>query len=238
MSRFYFYLQSSEIIRNKIRLNFKDALKFGFYELQSARDWYREVTSDVGMHVDLVRYWIEISALLAAPIAPHFAEHIYIEILKKPASIQLARWPTPQKPVDRTRIEIGQYMRGTVKMIRDAETALVKMLNKNKGKGKGATASFDPKKPKSVRVYVATSFPAWQESCVQAVKAAYDSEADKVDDAKVRALLTESGLIKNKLAMPFIQAFKVECSLLFLPMSHYIQPRIETNGSTWRSDCF
>ncbi|KAJ3929636.1 MAG: hypothetical protein NXY57DRAFT_397183 [Lentinula lateritia] len=189
-------------------LNFKDALKFGFYELQSARDWYREVTSDVGMHVDLVRYWIEISALLAAPIAPHFAEHIYIEILKKPASIQLARWPTPQKPVDRTRIEIGQYMRGTVKMIRDAETALVKMLNKNKGKGKGATASFDPKKPKSVRVYVATSFPAWQESCVQAVKAAYDSEADKVDDAKVRALLTESGLIKNKLAMPFIQAFK------------------------------
>ncbi|KAJ3754318.1 hypothetical protein EV360DRAFT_96635 [Lentinula raphanica] len=189
-------------------LNFKDALKFGFYELQSSRDWYREVTSDVGMHADLVRYWIEISALLAAPIAPHFAEHIYLEILKKPTSIQLARWPTPSKPVDRTLIEVGQYMRGTVKMIRDAELALVRMLSKNKGKGKGATASFDPKKPKSVRVYVATSFPAWQESCVQAVKDAYDSEADKVDDAKVRALLTESGLIKNKLAMPFIQAFK------------------------------
>ncbi|KAJ3727805.1 hypothetical protein C8R42DRAFT_348132 [Lentinula raphanica] len=189
-------------------LNFKDALKFGFYELQSSRDWYREVTSDVGMHADLVRYWIEISALLAAPIAPHFAEHIYLEILRKPTSIQLARWPTPSKPVDRTLIEVGQYMRGTVKMIRDAELALVRMLSKNKGKGKGATASFDPKKPKSVRVYVATSFPAWQESCVQAVKDAYDSEADKVDDAKVRALLTESGLIKNKLAMPFIQAFK------------------------------
>ncbi|KAE9383077.1 Nucleotidylyl transferase [Gymnopus androsaceus JB14] len=39
-------------------LNFKDALKSGFYELQSARDWYREVTSDISMHVDLVRYWI------------------------------------------------------------------------------------------------------------------------------------------------------------------------------------
>ncbi|KAJ3789356.1 hypothetical protein GGU10DRAFT_404691 [Lentinula aff. detonsa] len=189
-------------------LNFKDALKFGFYELQSARDWYREVTSDVGMHVDLVRYWVEISALLAAPIAPHFAEHIYLEILKKPTSVQLARWPKPQNPVDSTLVEVGQYMRGTVKMIRDAETALVKMLNKNKGKGKGATASFDPKKPKSVRVYVATSFPAWQESCVQAVKDAYDPEADKVDDAKVRTLLTQSGLIKNKLAMPFVQAFK------------------------------
>lgn len=181
--------------------------------MQSARDWYREVTSNVGMHVDLVRYWIEISALLASPIAPHFSEHIHLEILKKPHSIQLARWPTPQKPVDTTLIEVGQYMRGTVKTIRDAETALLKLLNKNKGKGKGPTAaSFDPKKPKSVRVYVATSFPAWQESCVQVVKDAYDAEADTVDDAKVRTLLTENGLIKNKLAMPFVQGFKVRLS--------------------------
>jgi len=30
----------------------------------------------------------------------------------------------------------------------------------------------------------------------------------KVDDAKVRTLLTENGLIKNKMAMPFVQAFK------------------------------
>ncbi|KAF5392068.1 hypothetical protein D9757_003334 [Collybiopsis confluens] len=188
-------------------LNFKDALKYGFYELQSARDWYREVTSDVGMHADLVRYWIEISALLAAPIAPHFSEHVYLSILRKPTSIQLARWPTPPT-VDRTLIEVGQYMRGTVKMIRDAETSLLKMLNKNKGKGRGVTALFDPKKPKTVRVYVATNFPAWQESCVQAVKDAYDAESDKVDDAKVRTLLTETGSIKNKMAMPFVQAFK------------------------------
>jgi len=99
-------------------------------------------------------------------------------------------------------------MRGTVKTIRDAETALLKSLNKNKVKGKSVATAFDPKKPKSVRVYVATGFPAWQESCVETVKVAYDSDADKVDDIKVRTLLMESGLIKNKLAMPFIQQFK------------------------------
>ncbi|TCD60815.1 cytosolic leucyl tRNA synthetase, partial [Steccherinum ochraceum] len=44
--------------------NYKDALKYAFYELQSARDWYREVTSDVGMHAALVKYWIRVSALL------------------------------------------------------------------------------------------------------------------------------------------------------------------------------
>lgn len=189
-------------------LNYKDALKYGFYELQSARDWYREVTSDIGMHSELVTYWIRVAALLVAPIAPHFAEHIYSSILKSPTSIQLALWPTPAEPVDRTLIEAGLYMRGTLKTIRDAEVALVKMMNKNKGKKTGE-APFDPKKPKSVRLFVATSFPEWQDQCVEIIKESYAEEADKVDDAKVKQLLSERNLIKDKRAMPFVQAFKV-----------------------------
>ena len=188
--------------------NYKDALKYGFYELQTARDWYREVTSDVGMHSELVLYWIRIAALLVTPIAPHFAEHIYSSVLKSPKSVQLALWPTPTQPVDRTIIEAGQYMKGIIKTIRDAEVTLLKMMNKTKGK-KGGDAPFDPKKPKSVRIYVATTFPEWQDKCVQVVKEAYSEEADKVDDAKIRELLTQRGLIKDKRAMPFVQAFKV-----------------------------
>ncbi|KAF8890674.1 hypothetical protein BD779DRAFT_1610758 [Infundibulicybe gibba] len=174
--------------------NYKDALKYGFYDFQSVRDWYREVTSDVGMHSDLVMYWIQTAALLATPIAPHFAEHIHSRILKNRSSVQLALWPTPSRPVDRTIIEAGAYMRGTIKTIRDAEIALMKMLNKTKGK-KPIDALFDPKKPKAL--------------VVQIVKESYAEEADKVDDAKIRELLTERGLIKDKRAMPFIQAFKV-----------------------------
>ncbi|KAF8920816.1 hypothetical protein CPB85DRAFT_1211532 [Mucidula mucida] len=188
--------------------NYKDALKYGFYELQTTRDWYREVTVDTGMHAELVLYWIRIAALLITPIAPHFAEHIWTAILKEPKSVQLALWPTPATPVDRVSIEAGQYMRGTTKMIRDAETSLLKLLNK-KGKGKKDEANlFDPKKPKSVRVYVASLFPEWQNTCVQVVKDSYAVAADKVDDAKVKQLLTERGLIKDKRAMPFIQGFK------------------------------
>lgn len=216
-------------------MNYKDALKYGFYELQSCRDWYREVTSNVGMHADLVKYWIRIAALLVQPIAPHFAEHVWTEFLKEPKSIQLARWPTPE-PVDPTIIEIGQYMRGTVKMIRDSETALLKMLNKNKSKGKGGPMLFDPKKPKAVRIYVATDFPKWQDTCVQIVKESYDEATDKVDDAKVRALLAERGLQKDKAAMPFIQMFKV-CMKFFLAnerLSIPAQPRNEWHNSGLR----
>ncbi|KAH9948478.1 leucine-tRNA ligase [Amylocystis lapponica] len=176
--------------------NFKEALKYGFYELQTTRDWYREVTSDVGMHVNLVRWWIRVALLLIAPVAPHFSEHVWMTILGEPKSVHLALWPR--------LIEAGLYMRGTIKMMRDAELSLLKKMNK----GKQGQAPYDPTRPRAVRIYVATSYPAWQDECVKAVKEAYVLEANKVDDARVRELLTQRGLIKDKRAMPFVQAFK------------------------------
>jgi leucyl-tRNA synthetase len=160
------------------------------------------------MHAELVLYWIRIAALLSTPIAPHFAEHIWMSdtILNSPTSIQLALWPTP-RPVDRTIIESGSYMRETVKAIRDAELSLSKKINKSKVKVKESV--FDPKKPKSVRIYVATAFPLWQDQCVQIVKDAYSTATETVDDVKVREALSQAGLIKDKRTMPFVQAFKV-----------------------------
>jgi len=96
-------------------------------------------------------------------------------------------------------------MRGTIKAIRDAEVSLLKKLGKSKDKGKSL---FDPKKPKSVRIYVSTSFPEWQDICVQAIKDSYSEEASKVDDVRIREELAKQGLIKDKRAMPFVQEFK------------------------------
>jgi leucyl-tRNA synthetase len=162
------------------------------------------------MHQDLVLYWIRIASLLVTPIAPHFAEHIWSGVLQGPWSVQLASWPTPATPVDVTIIESGAYMRGTVKTIRDAEISFLKAMAKAKGK-KGAQDQklFDPTKPKAVRIYVATQFPEWQNQCVDTVKLCYIKDADKVDDTRVKQLLTEKGLIKDKRAMPFVQLFKV-----------------------------
>ncbi|THH03335.1 hypothetical protein EW145_g6336 [Phellinidium pouzarii] len=182
--------------------NYKDAMKNGFFEMQMTRDWYREVTSDIGMNADLVKYWVRVSCLLITPIAPHFAEHIWSVVLGEPVTVQRARWPVPSQTVDRSVLETGQYMRGTLKTMRDSETAMLKKL------GKSRTAPFDPKKPKSVRVYVATQFPEWQDHVVATVKEAYDAEKEKVDDQKVRELLQAQGLIKDKRAMPFAQLFK------------------------------
>lgn len=62
---------------------FKEALRTGFFELQAARDKYRELTSgEEGLHVDLIFRFIELQALLLLPICPHVAEHIW-ELLEK-----------------------------------------------------------------------------------------------------------------------------------------------------------
>ena len=91
--------------------------------------------------------------------------------------------PTPAKAVDPAIFEEAAHMRGTIKKIRDVEGALVKMPNKTGSKKGGADLVdvFDPKKPKSVQISEATSFPDWQNTCVEAVRAAYDEVADKVE---------------------------------------------------------
>ncbi|KZT56367.1 leucyl-tRNA synthetase [Calocera cornea HHB12733] len=182
--------------------NYKDALKYGFYELQSARDSYREMTADAGMHADLIEYFIRISALLVQPVAPHYAEHVWSTVLKEPKSVQLALWPAPSKPVDHIIIQSSEYFKDTVKTIRDFEMS----LGKRKGKGSGPVV--DPSKPKALRIFVASSFPQWQETCVTVVKDAFDVSTGTVDDVKVRQLLGAAGLMKDKRAMPFVQAFK------------------------------
>ncbi|HEV7736748.1 MAG TPA: class I tRNA ligase family protein [Chlamydiales bacterium] len=185
-------------------MNYKDALKFGFYEMQLARDWYREVTADVGMHVDVITSWIRTLALVVQPIIPHTSEHIWSTILKEPNSVQVAPWPTFSTPVNRVLLESGLYMRSIVKAIREAEGQFLKKLTKSKG-----PSPFDPRKPKSIRIYVATRFPDWQERPFEIIKKAYDSKTGKFDDAYVKPALAQAGLMKDKRVMPFVQKIKV-----------------------------
>ncbi|KAJ2934558.1 hypothetical protein H1R20_g2543, partial [Candolleomyces eurysporus] len=148
--------------------NYNDALKYGFYELQSARDWYREVTSDVGMRRDLVLYWIRTAALLITP---------------SPLTLPNKSGPTSSPNPNPFNMHSGLH-------------------HPRPGQGQEGehrySAPFDPKKPKSVRIYAAKEFPEWQNTAVQTVKDAYDEKEDKVDDAKIRQLLVENGLIKDK----------------------------------------
>lgn len=184
---------------------FKGALKYCFYEFQGYRDAYRESVVEVGMHRDLVLQWIRTQAILMMPIAPHFSEHIWKGILKEEGSIQDVRWPTVSAPVDKQISDSATYIRGLIKQIRDTELKILKRRSKGKTEVGG---TYDEKKPKAVKIYVAKRFPAWQDLTVSLIKECFDDAANKVDDAQLRTKLTEQGLIRDKKIMPFVQALK------------------------------
>jgi leucyl-tRNA synthetase len=65
--------------------SYKAALKSGYHDFTSARDSYRVSTSSaqLGMHQDCIRRYIELQAQMIAVIAPHWADYIWQEVLKK-----------------------------------------------------------------------------------------------------------------------------------------------------------
>lgn len=184
---------------------YKDALKTGFFELQQARDAYQLATAgSEGMHRDLVFMFMRIQALLVLPVAPHFSEHIWKEILKEKTSIHNALFPEPSAPVDQSIIDSVNSIRTLITSIRSAEASFAK----KKAKGK-ATAGFDPSKPKAVRIFTTREFPGWQTTCIESMKESWDDKQKGLDMAKLKASLASRGLMKEKRAMPFCVAFAV-----------------------------
>lgn len=206
-----FQAEMDSLIENAYKaydnMDFKEALKLGLYDFEAARNWYRlqclPENGGEGMHKDLVFTWIRNNALLMTPFTPHFSDFIWHQILGEKGSVQNAAFPKPSAPVDHVQLEQINYMRGVVDNLRQAEQT----LTRRKGK-KGPAVTYDAAKPKAARIYVATEFPDWQNKCVETVQAAYDESTGTVDDAKMRQLLADAGLAKDKKAMPFVQAFK------------------------------
>ncbi|KAJ1327968.1 leucine--tRNA ligase [Microdochium nivale] len=178
---------------------FKLALKSGFYDFTAARDWYREATkaSGVGMHLDLVRRYVELQALLVTPLAPHFSEFLYKDVLKHKDSVQNALFPTAASP-DAALTAAYAYIRTTTANITAAEGQQTKKI------AKGKAVNYDPKQPKRLTIFVSTAFPAWQEKCVELVAESFKATG-AVD---VKSITGKIDKTQIKKAMPFIQNFK------------------------------
>lgn len=65
--------------------NYKTALKSALFDFTAARDFYREATTAAGqgMRRDLILRYVELQSLLLAPIAPHWCDYMWQEVLHK-----------------------------------------------------------------------------------------------------------------------------------------------------------
>lgn len=75
-------LKIQETGDNYDKMLYKEALRTGFFELQSAKDKYLHLSTLEGVNLDLLMRFIEIQAILLAPICPHVAEHVWTLIGK------------------------------------------------------------------------------------------------------------------------------------------------------------
>ncbi|KAK5174951.1 cytosolic leucyl tRNA synthetase [Saxophila tyrrhenica] len=178
--------------------NYKAALKSGLYDFISARDFYREATkaAGVGMHQDLVRRYVELQALMVTVVAPHWSEHIWLEVLKKDTTVQNAHFPSVPEQ-DPKLAAAREYVRATSSAITSAEGAQLKRM------AKGKSMSYDPKKDKKLSVFCATKYPSWQDAIIDTVRENFKNM--KLDVGAVSKAMPKA---EAKRGMPFVQQLK------------------------------
>jgi leucyl-tRNA synthetase len=139
-------------------MRFRDALKFAFYELQAARDNYRDSVEKAGstMHAGLIRHFLHAQAVVMAPICPHWAEEVW-ETIGRPGgeeSVHSASWPAVKEP-DTATLESGMWLLGLAHSIRSSVDGEMRKINKKAKKGE--EVSFD-----ACVVYTKDDFLPWQ----------------------------------------------------------------------------
>lgn len=191
-----FNAEMDEIIRDtKVAYeatHYRAALKRGLFDLQISRDYYRDVCNSLkmGMNKKLINRYAGIQALLMLPIAPHFADYIWRELLHNKDTIQNALFPTPSQELDnyqRGLIDAVNYVREVSRSVRETEGQLLK--KKKKG------PVFDTKKPSKLTIYVALQFPEWQDPYVNLLR-------EKVDSSDFKELTPDFKKDVSKLGDP------------------------------------
>lgn len=186
--------------------NFRAALKRGLFDLQISRDYYRDVCKsiNIGMSRELVRRFAEVQALLLTPIAPHFADYVWCELLNNHSSVQDALFPSiPENFGQKQRgiIDAVNYIREVARSVRETESQLLKKKKK--------VLVFDAKVPSKLTVYVALQYPDWQNDYVELLRNSL--ETVKIEDLMSPEFKKECGKLGDpKRGMQLVNTLRTQ----------------------------
>ncbi|KAK1295493.1 hypothetical protein QJS10_CPA16g00236 [Acorus calamus] len=194
---------------------FRDALKTGFYDLQAARDEYRYSCGVGGMNRDLLWRFMDVQTRLIAPICPHYAEHVWSEILKNDGFVVNSGWPTSDSP-DLTLKRANKYLQDSIAMMR---RLLQKQISGGKKSKKGEDARPQEENKFTVAlIYVNEQYGGWEEECLRILQDKYDPKSrsfaphQEIVQALQKSNIGQGEDFKRiqKLCMPFLKFKKDE----------------------------
>ena len=176
-------------------MQFRDALKFGFYELQELRDWYLNCLSLLQIKANpVIIEFVKLQCLVMAPITSHLSEYIWQSLLNNTSSVTHEPFPTAK--VDEMMVDVYHYLKQLIHSSRSQEAADTK-------KNKSAVVE---KGQRILHVFYTNEWPEWQLEAIKALKTTYKD--NKFDDSE-KQVLGKLKLLKNKKVMPFVQLIKV-----------------------------
>lgn len=154
---------ANETTHHYSQMRWRDGTIAGAFNLQLARDAYRDwcFRSQVPMRADLARKYVELAALMIAPICPHYAEHVWTRILckatmgsKGPGSLRSKVWPDA--------FAVDKALSRAFKFLNKSTRALRLDVIKDT-KSKPATHGY---------VYIASTYPDWKAQTLAFLRAA------------------------------------------------------------------
>ncbi|XP_071701876.1 leucine--tRNA ligase, cytoplasmic-like [Rutidosis leptorrhynchoides] len=195
---------------------FREALKSGFFDLQTARDEYRFSCGSSGMNRDLVLRFMDVQTRLIAPICPHYSEYVWKKLLKKEGFVIKAGWPKAEDP-DLTLQKANRYLQDSIYNFRKLLTK--QATGGKKGKNDKPTVQI---KPTTGLIYVNEQYDGWKRECLNILRDKFDTQTRKFapDQEILQALQnSEVGKTENfkqtlKQCMPFLRFKKDEVMTL------------------------
>ena len=180
------------------RMEYREALKEALFELQNARDFYRDVCvvhGSLKMHHQVMARFFELSALALCPITPHLSDYSWRVLLNKPGTALTAGYPKVDAPSEE-HLAIGAFVRKALHDLRLAVCAEQKKA---------------PEK-RNAEIYVALAYPAWQEQAIEVLRQHWSPTTSCFDlpDDQLVAEVRKNAPAHKKL-VPFAMETKKKC---------------------------
>ena len=157
-------------------MKFSQVVKWVWHVVKQYVTKYRKYSSKCGipMHKDTVMRVIRAQIIMLSPIATHWCENMWRNVLKEQGSVTKADWPERSDlGVDDSAIVMLQaiYLDDMIDVFKDRRMKAKKRKKKGK-KGAGETKSEGP--PSRGVIYVQTTYPKWRQTLLEFLNSKWD----------------------------------------------------------------